>query len=397
MKHLQITTLGLVGTALLSTTAFAGGLDRATFNSSLLYQKGTYMEMSYANTNPEVAPSNAPGLSSDWEVGSEFDTVQFGFKDDVTEKLTFGLTMNSNPFGVDVDYSAFGGPYAALSSLRANLSSRALTAMAKYQINDRVSAFGAIKHQSVKGSANVSVPLTAGKIAAVAAGTAAALGRALTPAEIAGIQADPANLVDGDTTLTSASDVNFIVGAAYEIPEIALRVAASYESAADFAPDVLLVNSGLFNTGAGGIKTPKTFLLEFQSGVAENTLVFGSIRHAKWKDAQVTMSALFNNAQLSDFDNSTTYTLGVGRKFSDSFSGSLSLTHAPSDCDSVSLLAPTCTQNTLNIGGKYSVGNGVDVSGGVSLRKYDDATSSNGIVFGGNTLMTVGLKLAKTF
>jgi long-chain fatty acid transport protein len=378
MKLLTTTAIAL---ALCATTgtAFAGGLDRATFNSSLLYQTGTYVELSYANTDPEVAPSTVAGgavFSSGWEVAAPFDTLQFGFKKDLSDKFSVGLSFSNNPFGVDVDYAAFASSVvpavAGLSSLRANLSGTALTAMGKYQINERVSAFAAVKYQTVTGTADVTVPLSA------AAGV----------------------FVDGNTALSKASDVNFILGAAYEIPKIALRVVASYESAAKFAPDVLLVNAGGFNTGAGEVNTPDVFLLEFQSGIAANTLLFGSVRHAKWSDAQVYMSAPFLNAQLSDFDDSTTYNIGVGRKFSEKFSGSLSLTHAPSDCSGVSLLAPTCTQNTLSVGGKYSLGNGAALSGGVSFRKYKTATtpaSTGSIVFGDNTLMTVGLKVSKTF
>lgn len=378
---MKLFTTTAIGLALCATgsASIAGGLDRATFNSSLLYQTGTYAELSFANTDPDVAPTTVAGgavFSSAWEVASPFDTVQVGFKTDLNDKISFALSLNSNPFGVDVDYASFATSVvpavSGLSSLRANLSGKALTAMGKYQFTERVSAFGAIKHQTVSGAADVTVPLSA------AAG----------------------GFVDGNTTISSASDVNFIVGAAYEIPKIALRVAASYESAAKFSPDVLLVNAGGFNTGPGEINTPDVFLLEFQSGIAANTLLFGSIRHAKWADAQVYMSAPFLNAQLSDFDDSTTYNIGVGRKFSEKFSGSLSITHAPSDCSGVSLLAPTCSQNTLNIGGKYSIGNGAAISGGVSLRKYETATSTastGSIEFGGNTLMTMGMKLSKSF
>jgi long-subunit fatty acid transport protein len=378
---MKLFTTTAIGLALCATgsAAIAGGLDRATFNSSLLYQTGTYAELSFAKTDPDVAPTTVAGgavFSSGWEVASPFETAQFGFKTDINDKLSFALSLNSNPFGVDINYSAFASSVvptvSGLSSLRANLSGKAITAMGKYQFSERVSAFGAVKYQTVSGSADVTVPLSA------AAG----------------------GFVDGNTTISKASDVNFIVGAAYEIPKIALRVAASYESAAKFTPDVLLVNAGGFNTGAGEINTPDVFLLEFQTGIAANTLLFGSVRHAKWSDAQVYMSAPFLNAQLSDFDDSTTYNIGVGRKFSEKFSGSLSLTHAPSDCSGVSLLSPTCENNTVNIGGKYDIGNGAAISGGVSFRKYKTATSSastGSIEFGGNTLMTVGMKLSKSF
>jgi len=378
MNLLKTTTAGIAISAI-GTAAFAGGLDRATFNSALLYQKGTYAELSYANTDPDVSPSDVGGgavFNSGWEVASPFDTAQMGFKTDLNDKLSVALSFSNNPFGVDIDYAPFVGSVvpavAGLSSLSATLSATALTAMAKYQITERVSGFAAVKHQTVSGSADVSVPLTA------EAGFA----------------------VDGNVALASASDMNFILGAAYEIPDIALRVAASYESAASFATDVLAVNLGGFNTGPGQINTPEVFLLEFQSGITANTLLFGSVRHAKWSEAQVYMSSTYFNAQLSDFDDSTTYSIGVGRKFSEKFSGSLTLTHAPSDCADVSLLAPTCTNNTLSVGGKYSLGNGAAISGGVSMRKYETATSTastGGIVFGGNTLMTIGMKLSKSF
>ena len=282
-----------VVTVLLATTsmATAGGMDRATTGTSTLFEVGSYAELSYASTTPSVGPNATPTLSVDggMNVTQSFTTTQFSFKTDLNDKLSVAISSNSNPFGVDVDYDDFatgGGAYAGITSLRANLDSTAVTVMARYKITDRVSAIAALKYQTVSGTADVSVPLTA------AGGSA----------------------VDGDVSLTRASDTNFIVGASYEIPEIALRVVGTYESEATFDPSVIAETSGA-NTGPGQIKTPEVLMLEFQSGVAANTLVFGSIRHAKWEDAQVKMSAAYGNAQLSDFDNSTTYTLGVGRKF----------------------------------------------------------------------------------
>jgi long-subunit fatty acid transport protein len=383
---MKLFTTTAIGLALCATggTAFAGGLDRATFGSSILFEKGTYAELSFATTNPDVAPSDVAGglaLSSGWEVASAFDTAQFGIKTDLSDKLSLAFTLNSNPFGVDIDYADFAGSLSggvqSLASLKANLSSRALTALARYKFTDRISAFGALKYQTVSGTANVTVPLVGNGIITG--------GEAATGA--------------GVVSLSSDSSITPIIGVAYEIPKIALRVAASFEKGSELNPIVNSLNP-TFSGQAGVIATPDAFLLEFQSGIAANTLLFGSIRHSKWSDAQVTMGGAFADFQLSDFDDSTTYNIGVGRKFSEKFSGSLSLTHAPSDCSGVSLLAPTCTQNTLSVGGKYSLGNGAALSGGVSFRKYETATSTastGGIVFGGNTLMTVGMKISKSF
>ena len=369
---------------LLATTsmATAGGMDRATTGTSTLFEKGSYADLSYASTAPSIGP-NANlllGLAGGMNVTQSFTTTQFSFKTDLNDKLSVAISSNNNPFGVDVDYDDFatgGGAYAGITSLRANLGSTAVTSMARYKITDRVSAIAALKYQTVSGTADVSVPLSA------ASGGA----------------------VDGDVSLTRASDTNFIVGASYEIPEIALRVVGTYESEATFDPSVIAETIGA-NTGPGQIKTPEVLMLEFQSGVAANTLVFGSIRHAKWEDAQVKMSAAYGNAQLSDFDNSTTYTLGVGRKFSDSFSASLSASVDTGDGDDASLLAPTGRSTAISLGGKYTLNNGMAISGGVSHRVYNSATwygndselgGGDDVTFGDNSVTTLGMKLSVSF
>lgn len=376
--------INTVVAVLLATTsmATAGGMDRATTGTSTLFEKGSYAELSYASTAPSIGPNaNLPlGLAGGMNVTQSFTTTQFSFKTDLNDKLSVAISSNNNPLGVDVDYDDFatgGGAYAGITSLRANLGSTAVTSMARYKITDRVSAIAALKYQTVSGTADVSVPLSA------ASGVA----------------------VDGDVSLTRASDTNFIVGASYEIPEIALRVVGTYESEATFDPSVIAETIGA-NTGPGQIKTPEVLMLEFQSGVAANTLVFGSIRHAKWEDAQVKMSAAYGNAQLSDFDNSTTYTLGVGRKFSDSFSASLSASVDTGDGDDASLLAPTGGSTAISLGGKYTLNNGMAISGGVSHRVYNSATwygndselgGGDDVTFGDNSVTTLGMKLSVSF
>ena len=161
-----------VVTVLLATTsmATAGGMDRATTGTSTLFEVGSYAELSYASTTPSVGPNATPTLSVDggMNVTQSFTTTQFSFKTDLNDKLSVAISSNNNPFGVDVDYDDFatgGGAYAGITSLRANLDSTAVTVMARYKITDRVSAIAALKYQTVSGTADVSVPLTAASLA----------------------------------------------------------------------------------------------------------------------------------------------------------------------------------------------------------------------------------------
>ncbi|MDA0187583.1 MAG: hypothetical protein O3C59_08930 [Proteobacteria bacterium] len=87
-----------------------------------------------------------------------------------------------------------------------------------------------------------------------------------------------------------------MIGGAYEIPEIALRVAMTYfsEIKLDFsgsegiAPAANLNRALIPTTGAGGgtanfsVTVPQSILLEAQSGIAEDTLMFGSVRWTNW-------------------------------------------------------------------------------------------------------------------
>lgn len=58
--------------------------------------------------------------------------------------------------------------------------------------------------------------------------------------------------------------------------------------------------------------------LNFQSGVAKDTLVYGSIHRTDWGTAQINMpTGEVASTVASKFWDTTTYTLGVGRKISD--------------------------------------------------------------------------------
>ncbi len=133
-------------------------------------------------------------------------------------------------FGVD--------PYFAAGST-AEFTSHALTAFCKYNLENNVSVYGGLRAQTIEADANVPF-----------------LG---------------AYTANGERDFA----MGYLVGAAYEKPEIALRVALTYQFGSRSQPETT-ENSAL---GAGHvsqtpIETPQAVNLEFQSGVAEDTLGF---------------------------------------------------------------------------------------------------------------------------
>ena len=358
MKHLKITAMGLVGTTLLSTTAFGAGLDRATFNPDLLFEKGTYGEISFGSTNPAVSPTPAPSA----EVAPSFTTVQLGFKHDYSDKFSVALMANNNPFGVHIDYALLGSPTLA------DLGASSLTLLGKYSFNENISVYGGAQHTKTQGTANL---------------TALGVPEVLT---------------------VKGSGTGFILGAAYEIPEIALRASMSYESGADLDPETTGVSG--FSYGIGQINAPEAFTFKIQSGVNEKTLVFASVRYAKWEDAQVVLPAILGSTQLSGFENNAAINLGVARRINDNFAMLASLSYEKSGDPFVGPLSPTNGIKGLSVGGRYTNDNGVSTSLGLSYSKRGDAiVDSDGsdsltagdIPFSDNKVITIGLKVGKSF
>jgi len=124
---------------------------------------------------------------------------------------------------------------------------------------------------------------------------------------------------------------------------------------------------GLFDTRTD-IETPQAVNLEFQSGVAANTLVFGSVRWVDWSDFSIVPPSYLQatGRPFLDYESDWwTYTLGVGYRFNDAFAGSVSVAHEPQTDDVLTTLGPIDGRTTLALGGTYTRG-AVEFTGGAS-------------------------------
>ncbi len=335
-----------------TSAAFAGGLDRATFSSSILYEEGTYAEVVYGLTTPHVSPTVLPG-----SIAKSFNTVKLGFKMDVTDKIAVAFTYNNQPVGADIDYTTVSGGAIPLSGA---VDAQLLTLLGKYQFNEKFSAFAGLKYQYISGS----VDLTgAGGIPLV---------------------------MDGE------SEFGYIGGIAYEIPEIKLRVALSYESKIDYNLQTRAVAGGGAIPGGTQAATPKAWNLEFQSGVAANTLVFGSIRYAKWSDAQITVLG----TTITSSTDVTAYELGVAQRFNDKFVGFFAIGYEAPEDTPQGAFAPTDGQFDIKFGGQLAMGKGVKLGASIKYSRHGDAvvpTLGGAGTFNDPSVLTIGFKLSKNF
>ena len=334
-----------------TSTAFAGGLDRVTFSSNILYEEGTYAEATYGLTTPKVSSSSLPPVIG--SVAKSFKTAKLGFKTDITDKFAIAVTYTNQPVGADINYGPLG--------VSGVVDGQNINALGKYQFSDRISAYAGVKYQYLSGA--ITIP--------------------------------------GLTVVASGEgEYGYIAGAAYEIPDIKLRVALSFESEIDYS---FTSTANGAPTGAITAGTPDTWTLEFRSGVAANTLVFGSIRYAQWADTQIDIPAFLlatGSTRITNFTNVTTYELGVAYRFNEKFVGFTALGYEKSDNVPQGGFAPPDGQFDISFGGQLDVGKGFKVASSIKYSKRGDSILSSvapGARFDDNSVLTVGIKLSKNF
>jgi long-subunit fatty acid transport protein len=381
------TLLAASAATLSASIATAGGIERTTQSALVLFEDGNHLEFSLGQAQPSLSgvDNNTAAIGN---VAGSFVLPSGAVKFDANENLSFALIFD-RPYGADVEY---GPGSTLLSGTKAEASTTAITALAKYKLNENFSVYGGIRSQTAEGDIRL---------------------QGLSYSVFSTYQVN----------LSKSTATGYVVGAAYEKPEIALRVAFTYNSeithkmtATESGLNLtgLIGSDALNQTGAIEVKTPESFNLEFQTGVAEDTLLFGSIRHVKHSQFRVdptgfvAATGLLNPADpspgLIGLEDTTTYRLGVGRRFSDKFAGSVSVAHeAGGSDDLVSPLAPSNGFTQLSIAGSYDINEKTKFSAGVSHTWLGDARPETGFPdvaqanFTGNNAWAFGAKIAFKF
>ncbi|SFI85459.1 OmpP1/FadL family transporter [Celeribacter neptunius] len=358
--------VGAVGGA---TGAFAGGMDRSGQSINAIFETGTYVELSFGSVNPDVSGYFPHPLAGDLESGNmaaSYTQIAGAYKRDLSDQLSMALIIDQ-PFGADVDYPATTS--YPLAGSTATVDTWAVTALLRYKFNDRFSVHGGVRHLSTKGEVD--------------------------------LYSSGSNFYNMSTS--TESDWGYLVGAAYEIPDIALRASLTYNSQIDIDFTADEVSALGANTSDLAVSLPQSVNFDFQTGIAADTLLMFSARWAEWTKTTIApddyVTIIGDN--LVDHDNDTiSYSLGVGRRFNDKLSGSLSVGYEKSYGGIQGNLAPRDGYTSLTAGLKYQMTEQTAISGGVSYVWVGDAnTTISGIdtEFTDNTAIGFGLKLSHHF
>ncbi len=358
MKRLLHTTAAV----LCANSALAGGIDRSGQSSAVLFEDGNYAEFSLGSISPDISGTVVGQDSGD--VGSSYTQLGAAYKWTYAGTPWEAAVIFDQPYGADIAYPA--ATTYPLRTTNASLDSNAVTLLGKYQINENVSVFGGLRAQSL--SAEASVPVVAGY------------------------------------TANGAADYGFgyVAGAAYERKDIALRVALTYNSEIDHSLETTETGPASL-TSTTDVTTPSSFNLDFQTGVAADTLVFGTLRYVNWDGVNITPTvyrSATGGSLVSFSENTLTSTLGLGRRFNDTWSGAVTVTHEPSIGGVAPNLGPTDGRTALGLGATYTSGN-MKITGGVQYIMIGDAETSVPVSstatapsdFSDNTALAFGIKI----
>ncbi|WP_375256152.1 OmpP1/FadL family transporter [Yoonia sp.] len=383
------------GAALLLTSSLAqaGGLDRSGNPYSVLFEDGNYVQLSFSAAKPDVSGSydeSVPslGTGSTGNMAESYASAGIALKYAVNDKLDLALFYNS-PFGADALYGA--GFY---DGLQATWDTTQITALAKYQAAPGISVYGGLR--GIQSQAKITLPDSLVRLrlqgAALAGSTAA--GTILAN--------NPTSGLEYNAETESNMQVGYVIGAAYERPEIALRVALTYESGVthDFDTSETLVGIGVNDAqSTTDIQLPQSIALDFQSGVAADTLVFGTIKWTEWSVWEVRPAEYLalTGQEVTGIDNDVmTYRIGVGRRINDAFSAFGRVTYEKSDGGVSSRLSPTDGSVSYGVGGSYTVDN-MKITAGVEYALLGDAKDSTNVVFSDNSALGFGMNVGFSF
>ena len=360
-----------LATAVLASPALSGGWEASRLDSSMMYQDGSYAEVATSSLDYDIQGTTQAGKKHKMAKDQTRTTLSFKTQyDNFDIGLTSYMSGAIQLQGQSAHAAGCPGTPAACSVVpTTDVTVDSLALLARYRINDNMSVLGGLNRYDVS---NAKVQTASGYY-----------------------------VVSGD-------ELAPVAGAAYENKEIALRVELMLQVETDVALTAQSsLSPALATTAVTGAKMaiPQTLTLNVQSGIAEDTLLFGSIHKADWKTAQITVPANAGNGPVpdtgSDFANTTAYSIGLGRKLSDSLSvlGSYSM-EGGSGSTGTSPFTLTDGNQSLGVGVRYNRDN-ITISGGYNYTKVGDVkvTHSSGLTadYKDNKVTGIGLKIGFAF
>lgn len=348
----------------------AGGIDRSGQSINALFEEGRYLEFSLTSVSPDVTGVAITGGARSGDIAPSYLRFGAAYKADINDRFSYAIILDE-PFGADVDYALGTGYFAAGSN--AEFDSRALTGLLQYNMGSGFSVYGGLRLQSIEANAQVIFA---------------------------------SNGLDYEANADVHYGLGYVAGVAYEKPDIALRVSLTYNSEVSHSTDTTETQAGgvLSRESSTEFETPQSINLEFQTGIAANTLLFGGIRWVDWSDFKLDPSLYTQltsgGALLSYEEDVTTYTIGIGQRINENWSVAATLAYEENTGNLFTNLGPADGQESIGLAAIYRTGPYEITTGVRYIRIGDTTTAVQGnpaARFDDNDVVAFGVKVAYRF
>lgn len=406
MKLKTLTTAMILATVPM-TGAFAAALDRSGQSISAFLQPGNYFEAGISVLDPNVSgkvrngytphaalPASSAGLqnTSVGEMAGDYYFPSAALKLQVTDNFSFGLIYDQ-PFGAEAEYStgtqkttALPGPLAPLGNqglfhngtegTSVEVKSQSISMLFGYQPTENFNFYAGPVYQTIKGDV---------QLRGLAYGGNATFG-------------------GYNTSIKETGDIGWLAGAAFQIPDIALKASVTYRSEIEHSVNVkesfnsagLLAGLNAAPSLNTDITTPQSVNLDFQTGIMANTVAFANVRWVDWSSFSIQpykfglaskSAAIQAQTGKSEFDlvaytdDQISATVGVGRKLNDQWAGNVSVGWDSGAGNPVTTLGPTEGYWNVGLGAQFSPTPQTFIAGGVKYFWLGDAKAQSGAQF----------------
>lgn len=385
----------------------AAAMDRSGQSVAALFQKGNYAEIGYSWLSPEVAGTDTSGNAVP-EMAKDYEFMTGAIKVDAAPGTALAF-LYDQPYGADGEYtgnnnfvSATGNPFGTTGATLAEVKSHSYSLLVNQALNSNLSVHAGLSYQTVEGDVKLRGPAY--------------------------------SVFNGyNLGMDSAGGLGWVLGGAFEKPDIALRAALTYRSEITTHHDTVESNQVSTNapvmiagaiqqfnaaTGAGlttaaqliaaldgagqtaranqirtlqalaaaglngtrgsrtNVTTPQSVNLDFQTGVMPGTLAFANVRWVDWSGFTISpqlYSGVGQTPIVGYSKDQWSAQVGLGHKFNDLLSASVAALWDSGAGNPVTTLGPTEGYTGVGVGVKITPTPALDVSLGARYLWLGDA------------------------
>ncbi|MEG1855709.1 MAG: outer membrane protein transport protein [Acinetobacter sp.] len=373
-------TLVIALTSIYAGPLQAAAIDRSGQSIAAFLQPGNYFEAGISvldaslsgkmNDNFSKGGLTAAANMPSGDIANSYYSPSAALKLQLTDQFSIGF-LYDHPFGADAGYPIKEYPAYTEGDEKSEseVVSQNLTTLIGFQPNQHWNIYAGPALQTVKGTSRL---------------------------RGAGYSWARYDLDAPETT-----GVGWLAGIAYSIPEIALKASLTYRSEIDHDMEmteslsILHPLAGRVDLGTSTenstITTPQSVNLDLQTGIMANTVAFANVRWVDWSNFKISPPKLYNFTQQATgngvhlaayYDDQIAANIGLGRKFNEKLSGTVSVGWDSGSGELVTTLGPTEGYWNVGLGAQYSPAENYFIAAGLKYFWLGDAKAQSGFDFG---------------